>query len=329
MFGKFFRAAVFTVAAFTGFFVLFSFFAPWYPMADSVAHFRFHLTAVMLLATVMLAVVRDWRFAGVALAVSLAGVAGLTVAFPYRDNTASAGETPPIVAVQLNLSFRNTAPEAVAAFIRREHADVVTLQEVTRKTGRVMELLKEDYPSQVLCPFSGVGGVAVLSRLPKAPGGAQGCVEGKGMAWMRVMAGGRPVSVASLHLHWPYPFRQGDQIGRLEKYLKRIPRPVILAGDFNSAPWSHAVDRIAGATDTTVTGGLRFSFDIRFSSWTPPIAMPIDHILLPDGIVPLDVRLGPGPGSDHLSIVAKLALPASPVPAQALAPASREVAVAN
>ena len=328
MFVKFFRAVISIAAAFTGFLVLFSFLAPWLPMADSVAHFRFHLTVLMLLTAILLAGVRYWRFAGIAGLISVAGIAGMAPAFP-ASTTAFVGETPPIVAIQLNLSFRNIAPEAVAAFIRQEHADVVTLQEVTRKTGRVLELLKEDYPFQVPCRFSGVGGVAVLSRLPAAPGVSQGCVEGQGMAWLRVMAGGQPVSIASLHLHWPYPFRQGAQIGQLENHLRDIPRPVILAGDFNSAPWSHAVDRIAGATDTAIAGGLRLSFDIRLNGWTPHIAMPIDHILLPDGIAPLEVRLGPGPGSDHRSVIARLALPPTPASARALAAVSREAPVAN
>jgi endonuclease/exonuclease/phosphatase (EEP) superfamily protein YafD len=36
--------------------------------------------------------------------------------------------------------------------------------------------------------------------------------------------------------------------------------------------------------------------------------MPIDHILLPDGVAPLAVRSVPAPGSDHDSLVARLAL---------------------
>ncbi len=329
MFGTFCRVIVSIAAAFTGFFILFSFLAPWYPMADSVAHFRFHLTAIMLLTAVLLAVLRDWRHAGLSLSVSAAGIAGMAPAFPVWGNAAIAGAAPTISAVQLNLSFRNATPEAVAAFVRRERADIVTLQEVTARTGRVMELLKEDYPNRVLCPFARVGGVAVLSRLPKAPGAAQGCVEGQGLAWMRVMAGGRAVSVASLHLHWPYPFRQDRQIGELENHLRDIPRPVILAGDFNAAPWSHAVGRIAAATDTSVADGLRFSFDIGFRGWWPTIPVPIDHILLPEDLAPLNVTLGPGPGSDHRSVIARLALLAGPAAAQALAAAPRGTATAN
>lgn len=318
VFSKIFRAINLIAAAFTGFFILFSFLAPWFPMADSVAHFRFHLTAIMLLTVLLLAVVRDWRHAGLSLAVSVAGIAGMAPAFPAWGGAGADSKVPAITIVQLNLSFRNTTLEAVADFIRGEQADIVTLQEVTVKTDRVIDILTEDYPFHVLCRFGRVGGQAVLSRLPRAPGQSEGCVEGEGLAWMRVLAGGQPVTVASLHLHWPYPFQQGRQIGQLEDPLKNLPRPVLLAGDFNAAPWSNAVDRVAQATGTAVAGGLRFSFDVGFRGWWPTIPVPIDHILLPEDLTPLDVRLGPGPGSDHRSVVARLALPDRPVVAQAL-----------
>jgi endonuclease/exonuclease/phosphatase (EEP) superfamily protein YafD len=322
VFSKIFRATISIAAVLTGLAVLFSFLASWYPAADSVAHFRFHLTAIMLLIAVLLMVLRNWRSAGLSLAVSAAAIAGMAPAFPAWEAAIADSEAPTIKIVQLNLSYRNTTPDAVADFIRGEQADIVTLQEVTGKTARVVELLAEDYPYRVSCAAKPVGGQAVLSRLPMAPGQSEGCTNGRGMVWMRVVAGGQQVTVASLHLHWPYPFEQGRQIDRLEDMLKDLPRPVLLAGDFNAAPWSHAVDRIAKASDTSIAGGLRFSFDIKLRDWTPPIAMPIDHILLPDGVTPLEVRVGPGPGSDHRSLVARLALPAGVVQDQAKAPSA-------
>lgn len=311
VFKKNYRMALVAGSILTGGLILFSFLGPWISLADSLAHFRFHLTALITLASVLLALSRAWQQAGLAAAVAVAGIAGMAPAFPAWNATGVDGKAPAITMVQLNLSFRNSRPGAVADFIRAENADIVTLQEVTDKTSKVMGLLAEDYPFQIRCDARRVGGPAIMSRLPMAPGAAKGCIKGQGMAWMQVMAGGRPVSVASLHLHWPYPFAQSDQIDRLESHLKQLPRPVLLAGDFNAAPWSHAVKRIAQATDTDVAAGLRFSFDIRFNRWIPPIAIPIDHILLPEGLAPLDVRLGPGPGSDHLSVVARISLPAA------------------
>jgi len=300
------------LAALVAFVLILGFLAPRLPVADSLAHFRFHLTVAMALVAVVLFITRDWRAGGIACAVALVGFGGLAPAFAVWGTEEAVDPTPSITLVQLNLSFRNRTPEAVADFVRAEGMDVVTLQEVTRDTGRVIELLGEDYPHSILCPFAAVGGVAVLSRLPKAHGPTEGCVEGQGLAWLRVMAGGRPVSVASVHLHWPYPFGQAPQIDRLEGRLQGIPRPVLLAGDFNAAPWSHAVGRVAAASDTEVAGGLRFTFQLRPGRWAPSIGMPIDHILLPAELSPVEVRLGPGLGSDHRSVVARLALPPGP-----------------
>lgn len=322
MFGLNFRTALVVVSFFIGGLILFGFLAPWIPLADSLAHFRFHLAALITLASILLAVTRAWLPAGLAAAVAIAGVAGMAPAFPAWGASGIDASAPAITVVQLNLSFRNVKPDAVAEFIRGADTDIVTLQEVTEKSGRAIDILAGDYPFRVRCSEGRIGGPAILSRLPLAPGVAQGCVKGQGMAWMRVMAGGRPVSVASLHLHWPYPFAQAHQIDKLESHLRQLPRPVLLAGDFNAAPWSHAVERIARATDTSVAAGLRFSFGIRFNSWAPPIAIPIDHILLPDGLAPLDVRLGPGPGSDHLSVVARISLPEDKPSDRAQAPSA-------
>lgn len=260
----------------------------------------------MAFATIILLISRNRRLAGVAGAVSVFGVIGLAPALPaWTSPTAGA---PSVTLVQFNLSFSNRAPAAVAEFIRAEDADIVTLQEVTRKTGRVMAILKKEYPNVIRCPFSGVGGVAVLSRLPKAAGVSEGCVIGQGLAWLRILVDGQPVSVASVHLHWPYPYGQAGHIDRLQPYLQDIPRPVLLGGDFNAAPWSHAVSRIESATGSNLAGGLRFTFYKRGTPWGPAIGLPIDHILLPPGIRSADISTGPGVGSDHLPIVARLLL---------------------
>lgn len=307
MIRKFSTAAILVVATPIGLALIFSFLSPWLPVADSVAHFRFHLTAAMGLAAIILTIAGIWRSASIAWAVSLVGAAGLGPAVSFGGIEAVAAG-PRITLVQLNLSFGNATPAAVADLIRREKADVVTLQEVSRNSQSVIAMLGGDYPYRVRCPFAGVGGVAVLSRLPKAPGISQGCVTKQGLAWLRVMAGGKPVSVAAIHLHWPYPYGQARHIDRLQPHLQKIPRPVLLAGDFNAAPWSHAVRRMATATDTAIAGGLRFTFHKRLGRWGPSVGLPIDHILLPPEIRPVAISTGPGVGSDHLPVIAILSL---------------------
>jgi len=288
--------------------LLLGFLSAWLPLADSFAHFRFHLTVALALAALALLLLRNWQGAGGAAVLTVAGVVGLGPALPAWTPADDANAVASITLVQLNLSFRNRTPEAVAKFIRHENADVVTLQEVTSSTGRVIELLKDDYPNSILCPYARVGGVAVISRLSKAPGASEGCVQLGGLAWLRVIAGDRPVTVASVHLNWPYPFSQAPQVDRLTGRLENMPRPIVVAGDFNATPWSHAVARMARASDTEVASGLRLTFPLRLLPWVPAIDMPIDQVLLPPGIVPDAVTVGPGPGSDHRSVIARLAL---------------------
>lgn len=296
------------VAALAGLLTIFSLLGAWLPAADSVAHFRFHLAAITATATIPLALGRRWRFAGLAGLITIVGVAGMGPALPSWGSAKASVDPRSITLVQLNLLYLNSKPQAVADFIREQNADIVTFQEVSKRSSQALDLLAADYPYTVRCPFGSVGGVAVLSRLPTVPGVSHGCVEGKGLTWIRVLAGAKPVSVASLHLHWPWPFRQPRQIQKLEDHLAAIPQPVLLAGDFNAAPWSHAASRVATATDTRVAPGLRFTYDIRINRWIPPVPVPIDHILTSRQIETVDLRLGRGPGSDHRSIVARLNL---------------------
>lgn len=288
--------------------VLFSVLAPWLALADSFAHFRFHTTLAMALVTLLLLILRDFKTALLGTAVSLIGLAGLSAAFPPATPTAEPDTQTHITLLQLNLSFRNRSPEAVATLIRTEAPDVVTLQEVTQQSGRVITLLDKEYPYRIHCPFATVGGVAVLSRLALAHGEASGCSRGYGLAWLRVTIAGRALSVASLHLHWPYPYGQAAQVEHLRQDLQAIPGPVLLAGDFNAAPWSNTVNRVATATHTHVIGGLRFSFKLKPYRWAPSLGLPIDQVLIPAQLQTLAIKLGPGPGSDHGSIIAKLAL---------------------
>ena len=274
-----------------------------HPVFDSIAHFRFHITILLMIGLLALLVMKCGRSAVVVVAVIAAGAIGLAPAYGSLGPEPDAPERP-LVLVQYNTLFKNRTPEAIVPQIGAAGADAVTLQEVSRRTAVIMNELAADYPFQQFCPFS-PGGVAVLSRWPAV---AQGCAEGLGLAWMQVEIDGRKVTIASLHLHWPYPFGQADQITALDPVFAALPQPVIVAGDFNAAPWSHAVERVAEASSTHAANGLRFSLRMATFGLGPWPFMPIDHVLLPDGVKAIDMHLGSSAGSDHLPVIARIAL---------------------
>ena len=301
--------ALYTLGFGATFLVLFGFVGAYWPLADSVAHFRFHLVALAILAAMGMLGLRQWRTASVYGIAGVAGLIGMTPAVPTWSGQPELRGGQAFTLAQLNVSFENSKLESVAELVRREGADLVTLQELTERTARIVGLLSPDYPYHVVCGSWGVGGVAVMSRFPLAAGESRACVEKRRLTWLRVMVHGRPISVASLHLHWPYPYGQVRQLDQLEGQLARIPRPVLVAGDFNAAPWSHSVHRVAVATDTRVAEGLRMTFAVRLKDWLPKLSVPIDHVLLPRAVSSVKIRATPGPGSDHAALVAKVALP--------------------
>lgn len=280
-------AAAFALAAL----VLFSLLAPWLPAADSVAHFR-HILAGMLAVVALGALALRLRRAGAAaLATAALAFAAMPQLLPPAETDAPAG----LVLVQANLNYANRETPGLGDLA--DGADFLAFQEVSEFNGHALEALRADFPAQMRCPLTRRMHVAILSRRPAL---AAGCAEG--LAWMRVDLGGREVTVASLHLHWPWPFGQRAQIERLRPALEALARPVILAGDFNAAPWSAAVGDIARWTGTEVVPGLRTTIRPRLPYLGLRLGLPVDHVLLPPEVRALRIELAEPVGSDHRQV---------------------------
>ena len=272
-----------------------------HPSLDSLAHFRLHMAVLLCLGAALLVLLRDWVPAVLVALAAVSAIASMGAAvqgvarFPGAD----------VTLLQFNTRFDNATPEAILSQVAAHSPDVITLQEVSSRTSIVLKRLEAGYPHQLACPFAGVGGVAVLSRHPLT---ARHCAEGLGLAWVRVGMGSQEVTVASLHLHWPWPYRQSQQIAEMMPLLSTLPRPAVIAGDFNAAPWSSAVARVADATGTAVAPGLRLTFERPVPGLGAMPLLALDHVLVPAG-APADVRTGNRAGSDHLPLVARVLLP--------------------
>ncbi len=300
------KIIVYAGALFLGALVAFSFLSPVLFLADSISHFRLHLTVPLIMISIILLVYRKWTRGAILMAIGLISL--LTVNFfpeTKMPKQVAKGKDS-ITVVQLNLYYWNKSKGKVVELFRKQKADIVILQEVSRHTKQIIQDVEKDYPHRIICPYSNEGAVAVLSRFPKVEGDATGCAVRMGLAWIRVLAHGRPVSVASIHLDWPYPFDQNQQIEAMSKHLKSIPQPVVIAGDFNAAPWSSAVNRVATATNTSVIGGVRFTLKKRIFKGLVSIDLPIDHILKSQEFTTQKIKVGDEVGSDHLPVISRL-----------------------
>lgn len=263
-----------------------------HPAGDSLSAFRPQLTialwGVELLAMCVMAK-RIIMLAGLGLAIAVLG--SMLVIMPgYRLF--------PEEHMRLysqNLRFSNAETDKVLEAIRDFAPDVVALQEVSEVTRPVFDALAAEYPVAEFCRFGGVGGVALLSKHPLA--GEVACAEGQGLLLVSVETNYGPVTFGSIHLPWPWPHGQARQAEKLAEIVAARDDRMVIAGDFNMAPWGASVQGIGQASKTTVVPWLRFSFQ---REWIP-LGLPLDHVLVPEGIWGQSEKLAYS-GSDHAAI---------------------------
>lgn len=258
-----------------------------HPLGDSLAVFRAGIAALALL---ILPLARPGRGAG--LGIAAACLAGLATVAWYKLPRAGPG---PVTVYQKNMNRRDADIAALARDIRAVAPDIVTLQEVSVANEALLDLLRDAYPGQHLCPDRRKGGVAVLTRAPAI--GRTVCGQVPGMAGVRVSTVQGPVWALSVHLLHPWPGAQRAQLDRLGPQLRALAGPRIIGGDFNMVPWSHALRRVARQSGTRPAGPAWTSFRLG------PVPLSIDHVLAPGGG---RVALRPRLGSDHLGVVARV-----------------------
>jgi endonuclease/exonuclease/phosphatase (EEP) superfamily protein YafD len=197
---------------------------------------------------------------------------------------------------QKNLRFDNASLSALAEDIRAADPLAITLQEVSEPNEALLADLADRWPHQLVCPFAGVGSTAVLSRLAPVAGAS---VCAPGLAALQVREEDRAIWVVSIHLHWPWPYRQASHARDLRVVLAGLNGPVLIGGDFNMVRWGHSVRSLAQAARVIPASPSPATF-LRFG---PLLELPIDHALAPKGG---RVQLRPALGSDHLGLLAQL-----------------------
>jgi endonuclease/exonuclease/phosphatase (EEP) superfamily protein YafD len=230
----------------------------------------------------------------------------------------AAGKTYRIVSA--NLYRENDRPFRAVSAVVAEDADAVMTLETDGTASRVRQLLEKAYPYRTVC---GSGDVRIWLKRPilqEGCGLALAHVQpkwGEAFAWVRTEGpDGRPIVLAAVHLGRPYPPARQDLERRgLAKAMAGggLSTPeTILAGDFNTVPWSMAMIRqdgmLAGLRRLT---GAQPTFpaenNLLRTAWPLPF-LPIDHIYAGRRWRAQRVRSFRIPGSDHMGVEADLRL---------------------
>jgi vancomycin resistance protein VanJ len=223
-----------------------------------------------------------------------------------------------------NVEVRSRTPEATVELLRGVQADVIGLQELTPGTASTIAqdpVLRERFPFRELGPNDGSAGIGLLSRYPIGP-------VSYGLDPVRLEARiALPEGVVVVLNAHAYPVRFGPFAGlpismdptqknaRLQLIRDRVDEleasgdPVLLIGDFNTAPTERAFGRLtAGLRDAHEEVGLGPGW-----TWRPARVaflgiglLRIDLILSTPNVVPVGTAIACPPTGDHCLVSAAL-----------------------
>jgi endonuclease/exonuclease/phosphatase (EEP) superfamily protein YafD len=216
--------------------------------------------------------------------------------------------------VQFNLWDRNFDPAGTARWIERQDADIVVVEEAVGAGAAVVQAIAPHYPYRATSSPASDGSTMILSKTrPQASGDLYGGgVKRFAGAWAKFGEGKAAFTVVAAHYTWPIPAGpQQAQSRRLSEFLNGLDRSsLIVAGDFNSTPWSFAMRRqdarfaLARLTRAKFTWPTASFTGLRWLS--PPPFLPLDHVYAGDAWRLAAINLGPPLGSDHLPVVVEL-----------------------
>lgn len=270
-----------------------------HPAFDSFAHFRAHLSLFAALTGLLLVMLRQRREGLSVLALAL--LAGTTAAPAWIGGSEVHDGAGGLRMVHANLRFNNPRRDAAMAVLLQEDPDVLLLAEVSPPWVERLTVVPQ-WPHRLICPGRGrIGGTAILSKRPFSSEQAPECRDEGGLAIASVDSGGGSITLAEWHLHWPWPSRQMEEIDDMARTLSTLPATTLLAGDFNAAPWSAAVDNAASAGKFSIVLGIG-------GTWSPMIAaaarrfgLPLDNVLQGTALV-ASAHAMDLPGSDHRAV---------------------------
>jgi endonuclease/exonuclease/phosphatase (EEP) superfamily protein YafD len=266
------------------------------------AHFRLQLAAAAIIVCSALALLRLPALAAVAL------LSALVHALPTLQNTRPASASTVCGAARfsvgaVNVQYSNHDHQRLLDWLVAYPADVVVLEEVTEKWASVLQSTHAQYPHQQVLPREDPYGIAILSRWPLESFAAVDLAsDGLPSLLVTLRPDGELVQILGMHTRWPITpalkeLRDAALQGAAGMVAGNSMRTV-LVGDLNLTPYAPAFKQLL--LDTSLQDA--FADRVWRPTWRAslwPLALPIDHVLIPRAACIHAAQVGPDVGSDH------------------------------
>jgi endonuclease/exonuclease/phosphatase (EEP) superfamily protein YafD len=279
------------------------------------AHFRWQVgIAALALLLASLVLRRPWMMVVACVTVVMQWLPGVFMSgrAAAHEPTALTCRDDPLRIVTANAWFASTDHAQLVAWLSHSDADIIALQEITPQWALALESLAQTYPYRKMMPREDPYGIALLSRWPIDDVRSMD-FAGDGMPTLvaNVDVHGRKLRVIALHTRWPVtPELQVARDRALQQATALAltqPDATILLGDLNLTPYAPAFARLvseSGLQDALAGEAWRPTWQAGF--W--PLALPIDHVLVPRRSCVTGHEIGPYVGSDHRPLLVTLRL---------------------
>ena len=256
-------------------------------------------TAVLLLIFVAFRHRTGVALAGLALLLNLVPLVGY---LPLDRVAAGGGQPVDLRLMVYNIYYRNNNLDAIRTEVDAFSPDIIFLMEYSFAIQSEIEAQFVDYPYRLIEPSRMTSGVAQFSRVPILASEVYR-FEGTRIPVIEVTfdVAGEKVTLVGGH-PWPPIDRWANlhalQVADVQRVAAQAERPLIVAGDFNAAPWSYALRQLQATADVRDTRrGLG-----RLTTWygPPPVRLSLDHVFASEELAVQNYTYGQAGGSDHL-----------------------------
>ncbi len=284
-------------------------FAESFWMFELVTHFRLQLLAVQIPLLLALLWHRRWLVFAIIVPFTVLNAAAVAPYWPRTTAEMAAADAVQIMTV--NLYHRNDEHARFVELADREQPDLLLLLEYTPAWAAALQSIEADYPYRIADPVTGPFGVALFSRLPLTSATVTDLLGVPAIDARIERRPGDPVRFIGVHLRPPTSAREAGQrnaqLDLLGELAATEPGPLIVAGDFNTSPYSPVLAawlERSNLTDARLGRGFGMTWPVSL----PVLGVPIDHVLVSEDFLVAAHYYGAAFGSDHYPVVTRLSL---------------------
>jgi endonuclease/exonuclease/phosphatase (EEP) superfamily protein YafD len=268
-------------------------------LLDTAGHGQwFYLVGLAVFGTIAGILDRHWLILMMALPLPW-----LTAA----ETLASAqGEGPGFSLISANVHFENRDPARLLKWINQRRPDVVILLEIAPGFTQSLTLDMDAYPHRQLLPEHSPFGIGLFSRIPFRAISVDYGTDGIPRIDAELPWQDRQITLVAFHPMPPltaaYRSTRDRKLLSLATMATASANPTLIAGDFNTSPWSRAFSGLA-ETGMKSAGGITPTWPAILQGI---MGIPMDLVVASKHWARVDHETGPDIGSDHLPVFTRL-----------------------